>query len=140
MPAPLKVKLSDNEDSTLRELSVANNVPKRTKFRAIAIRLNHQGWDVAKISRYLQWAPQTVRVAFKRWNNFGLGGLWDLPRSGRRKQWSDMDWQAMEQWLKEPRGYTSKQLAQKWRTERNINLGDEQIRRLLKKKLAMEKN
>ena len=24
MPAPLKVKLSDNEDSTLQELSVAN--------------------------------------------------------------------------------------------------------------------
>ncbi len=46
----------------------------------------------------------------------------------------------MEKWLTEPRGYTSKQRAQKWQSERQINLGREQIRRILKKKLAMEKN
>lgn len=134
MPAPLKVTLSESEDLTLRELSIANNIPRRTKSRAIAVRLNHQGWSVAQISLYLGWANQTVRVAISRWKKSGLRGLWDLPRSGRRRKWFEEDWQIMEKWLQESRGYTSKQLAQKWSEERGIKLGEEQIRRILKKK------
>ena len=134
MPAALRITLSENEDLTLRELSLANNIPKRTKSRALAVRLNHQGWSVAQISSYLAWAPQTVRVALKRWKHLGLAGLWDKSRSGRQPRWSELDWQLIEKWLREPRGYTSKQLAQKWQSERQINLGSEQIRRILKKK------
>ena len=100
----------------------------------MAIRLNHQGWSVAKISSYLGWAPQTVRVALTRWLELGLAGLWDQPRSGRRRRWSEVDWQEIEKWLVEDRGYTSKQLAEKWRSERKIEVGSEQIRRILKKK------
>ena len=134
MPAPLKIKLSEDEDLTLRELSVAQTVPKRTRIRAMVLRLNNQGWSVAKISNYFHWAPETVRVALKRWLKNGLVGLWDLPRSGRKPLWKEEDWQILEQWLHEERGYTSKQLAKKWSEERKINLGSEQIRRILKKK------
>ncbi len=140
MPAPLKITLSESEDLTLRELSIANNIPRRTKSRAIAVRLNNQGWSVAQISLHLGWANQTVRVAISRWKKSGLRGLWDLPRSGRQRKWSEEDWQLMEKWLRESRGYTSKQLAKKWSVERDVKLGSEQIRRILKKKLAMEEN
>ena len=134
MPAPLKVTLSENEDLTLRELSLAETIPKRTRIRAMVLRLNNQGWSVPKISHYFHWAPETVRVALKRWLKHGLVGLWDLPRSGRKPSWKEEDWQLMEKWLNEERGYTSKQLAQKWSCIRKINLGSEQIRRILKKK------
>lgn len=40
MPAPLKIKLTPEEDRTLLELSAAEGVPRRTKYRAIALRLN----------------------------------------------------------------------------------------------------
>ena len=62
-----------------------------------------------------------MRVALTRWKDSGLVGLWDQARSGRRRRWSELDWQEMEKWLKEDRGHTSKQLAQKWRSERKIN-------------------
>ena len=134
MPAPLKVTLSKHEDLTLQELSLAEAIPKRTKMRAMVLRLNNQGWSVAKISHYFHWAPETVRVALKRWLKDGLMGLWDLPRSGRKPSWKEEDWKLMEKWLNEERGYTAKQLAQKWSELRKINLGSEQIRRLLQKK------
>ena len=43
MPAPLHVKLTPEEDTTLRELSLAPEVPRRTRQRAITIRLNSSG-------------------------------------------------------------------------------------------------
>ena len=92
MPAPLKVTLSEHEDLTLRELSLAKTIPKRTRIRAMVLRLNNQGWSVPKISHYFHWAPETVRVALKRWLKQGLVGLWDLPRSGRKPAWKESDW------------------------------------------------
>ena len=43
MPAGLKVTLTENEDQTLRELEIANQVPRRTKLRASILRLNSRG-------------------------------------------------------------------------------------------------
>ncbi|WDD36825.1 hypothetical protein PQG02_33800 (plasmid) [Nostoc sp. UHCC 0926] len=56
MPAPLKIKLTPEEDRTLLELSAAEKVPRRTKYRAIALRLNAQGCQVREIAKYLDWA------------------------------------------------------------------------------------
>lgn len=55
----------------------ANGVPVRIKQRAIALRLNAHGWNVPKIAEYLEWAQQTVRETIQRWQQGGLGGLWD---------------------------------------------------------------
>lgn len=46
MPAPLRIKLNEAEDETLKSLSYADNVPRRTKARATALRMNAQGWNV----------------------------------------------------------------------------------------------
>jgi hypothetical protein len=43
MPAPLRIILSQTEDMTVQELSVADGVSRRTKLRAIALRLNAEG-------------------------------------------------------------------------------------------------
>jgi len=74
MPAPLQVKLSESEDITLEQLSLANSITKRTKQRAIALRLNNQGSSVDKISNYLKCSPQTVRKTIHRWETKGLMG------------------------------------------------------------------
>ena len=140
MPAPLKVKLSTSEDLTLEQLSLANTIAKRTKQRAIALRLSHQGWSVKEISRYLKCAPQTVRKTFHRWTDQGLSGLWDLPRSGRKTSWNQEDWKCLEKWLESEMAYTARQLAAKLFEERGVSLGAEQIRRLLKKKVVLEKD
>ena len=134
MPAPLQVKLSESEDLTLEQLSLANSIPRRTKQRAIALRLNNQGRSVEEVSHYLKCAPQTVRKAIHRWDEVGLMGLWDEQRPGRKRRWNEEDWRYLKKCLEEECSYTSLQLAQKLKQERKVELGAEQIRRILKKK------
>ncbi len=138
MPAPLRVKLNTEEDRTLRELSSANGVPIRVKQRALALRLNAQGWNVPRIAEYLDWAQKTVRETIERWQQGGLGGLWEKPGRGRKPTWLERDWQALQQWLCEPRRLSARQLSERLAAERGIHLGPEQVRRILKKKLLLE--
>lgn len=56
MPAALKITLTSEENQTLQELEVAQEVPRRTKQRATALRLNAKGWKVKAIADYLEWA------------------------------------------------------------------------------------
>jgi transposase len=111
MPAPLQVKLTTEEDRTLRELGSANGVPVRIKQRAIALRLNAHGWNARKIAEYLEWAEQTVRETIRRWQQGGLGGLWESSGRGKKRRWQESDWQALQQWLEEPRRYSARQLS-----------------------------
>jgi transposase len=134
MPAPLKISLTKEEEITLRELSYAKVVPQRVKQRATALRLNALGLSVAQIAEHLDWAPQTVREAIHRWQEGGLYGLWEAQGRGRKARWSQEDWQALEEWVNEPRRYSAQQLSQKLAEERQVELGKEQVRRLLKKK------
>ena len=136
MPAPLRITLNDAEEETLKALSYANNVPGRTKARATALRMNAQGWNVPDIAEHLGWSEQAVRHAIERWDKIGLMGLWDAPRTGRKRRWQDEDWQVVEQAVKEPRRYSARQLSQKLFESRQIHLGQEQVRRILKKKVT----
>lgn len=80
MPAPLKIKLSPEEDRTLLKLSCTDGVPRRTKLRAIALRLNAQGYNVREIAVYQDLAEKTVRQTIQGVVVVGfdwtLGSLW----------------------------------------------------------------
>ena len=67
-----------------------------TALSAIALRLNAYGWNVPKITQYLDWAEQTVRETISRWHKDGLGGLWKTLGRGRTRRWNEADWQALE--------------------------------------------
>lgn len=139
MPAPLKITLTMEENKTLQELEVAQAVPRRTKQRATALRLNGKGWTVKAIADYLEWAESTVRQTIHRWNKRGLVGLWEVRGRGKKPRWTTEDWRALEQWLNEPQSISSRQLSQRLARERQVVLGAEQVRRILKKKVALEK-
>lgn len=139
MPAGLKITLTKNEDLTLQELELAKTIPRRTKCRASVLRLNSRGWTVKAIADYLKWAESTVRQTIHRWNKWGLAGLWDAKGRGKKPSWSKEDWQVMKQWLNEPCSQSSRQLSQRLAKERQVSLGAEQVRRILKKKVALEK-
>jgi transposase len=134
MPTALRIILTAEEDRTLLELSCADQVPRRTKQRAVALRLNAHGWNVPQIAEYLDWAQQTVRQTIRRWQFQGLGGLWEAPGRGKKQSWHEVDWQVVEKYLVEDRRYSARQLSQKLLEERQIELGAEQIRRILKKR------
>ena len=54
MPAPIRIVLSQAENSMLSELRVAQTVPQRTRDRAHVLRLNAQGWNVPAIAEILE--------------------------------------------------------------------------------------
>ena len=138
---PLRVFLTRNQEESLFELSKSTTVPQRTRDRASAIRLSSLGWKVDKIAIYLKWSSSTVREAIHRWKNCGLIGLWDAPREGRKRKWQPAALAEIECKLdKEQRTYNSRQLCQFLAKERKIQLSERHLRRILKKKLSMEKN
>jgi len=135
MPAALRIKLTIEEDKTLQELSLADNVPRRVKIRATALRLNADGLTVPMIAGHLHIHEHTVRATLRRWENLGLGGLWEAPGRGGKRKWSLEDINVVEQWLDEERSYTSRQLQERLVAERGISLSSRQVSPILKKKI-----
>ena len=86
---PLRVFLTLLQEETLFELSRASQVSQRTRDRASAIRLSSMGWKVSKIAIYLKWSKQRVRETIHKWKKKGLVGLWDAPKTGRKKKWKE---------------------------------------------------
>jgi transposase len=135
MPAPLRITLTDEEDRTLSELREAKNVPQRTRDRAHMLRLNAFGWNVPKIAEVFECHQHTVRATLRRWEERGLGGLWEAAGRGAKPKWSEEDFQYLTDSLeKEERTYNSQQLARKLFQERAVDLSGDRIRKLLKKK------
>ena len=96
MPAGLKITLTKQEDKTLRELELANQIPRRTKQRASMLRLNSRGKTVKEIALYLECASSTVRQTIHRWQSQGLVGLWEASGRGKKATWTEEDWSAVE--------------------------------------------
>jgi transposase len=141
MPAPLRISLTSEQERTLQELRVASKVPQRTKDRAQMLIANANGCNAPAIAQFMGCREHTVHEAIRRWRVFGLGGLWDAERCGSKPRWTEEDMAYLEQCLEEEqRTYNSPQLAQKLEKERRVRLSAQQIRKILKKKLAMEKN
>ncbi len=135
MKARLKAHLSREEDRTLFEVRTAIHLPQRVRDRAEVIRLSNQGWFVEKIADFFNWRIQTVRETLHRWEQGGLGGLWDAPHPGKQPRWVRADIEYLEECLRqEPRSYNSHQLAQKLLEERQVNLSPGHLREVLKKR------
>jgi transposase len=135
MGARLRVFLNAAEDRTLFELRRASTVPQRVKDRGAVVRLSHQGMYVEKIAAFFNWNERTVRETLQRWQDKGLGGLWDAPRPGAQRRWQDQDMEYLEGCLREEQHtYNSQQLAQKLETERNVKLSADHLRQVLKKR------
>jgi transposase len=135
MPAPLHIVLSVEEDRTLSELRVAKTVSQRTRDRAHMLRLNAQGWTAPAIAEIFECQEHTVRQTIRRWQQQGLGGLWDASGRGAKAKWQEADMVYLEQCLEQqPRTYNSQQLAQKLEQERQVGLSADRIRRILQKR------
>jgi transposase len=135
MGSRLRVFLTVEQDRTLRELRTADYLPQRVRDRADAIRLNAHGWTVEKIATYFAWNVETVRATLNRWQQKGLGGLWDAPKPGGMRRWQEADMRYLEDCLRhDPRRYNAKQLAQKLEQDRQIHLSPQQIRQILRER------
>jgi transposase len=70
-----------------------------------------------------------------KWQKLGLEGLWELPGRGGKPKYTEEDIVYLEECLKqEPRTYNSRQLAEKLKRERQIEMSPDRLRRVLKKR------
>jgi transposase len=135
MPAPLRIILTPEEDMTLTELRLAQTVPQRTRDRAHILRLNAQGWNAPAISAMFECHEHTVRKTIRRWEERGLGGLWEASGRGAKPKCKIEDMRYVAELLaQETRTYNSSQLVKKLKQERGVDLSSDRLRRLLKKK------
>ena len=135
MPAATYTVLTAEEDHTLSELRLAPTVPQRTRDRAHMVRLNAQGWNVPAIAEIFECREQTVRLTLRRWEQGGLGGLWDTPGRGAKPKWQEEDIKYLEACLDtDQRTYNSAQLAALLAQERQVELSADRIRRILQKR------
>ena len=133
MPSPLRIVLNTEEERTLSELRVAPEVPQRTRDRAHMLRLNSQGWKVAQIAECFECHEHTVRATIRRWESKGLSGLWEESGRGAPRHWQEADLVFLESCLEQdPRTYNSFQLTKKLKSERQVSLSPDRLRRVLK--------
>ena len=131
----MRMVLDVESERTLSELRVAANVPQHIKDRAHMVRLNAQGWNVPAIAEILECQEQTVRLTLRRWEQGGLGGLWDARGRGAKPKWQEEDIKYLEACLNtDQRTYNSAQLAAKLAQERQVNLSADRMRRILQKR------
>ncbi len=115
-------------------------MPQRTRDRAHMVRLNAQKWTAPAIAKIFECHEHTVRATLRRWEDKGLGGLWEAPGRGAKPKWQEADLQLVEQWVEqEPRTYNTHQLAQKLAEKRQVKLSPRRLRYLLQKR-AIEGN
>jgi transposase len=133
MGCRLRIFLTNEEKLTLEELRKARDVPQRTKDRSQVLLLNARGLKNEEIAQGLNWAISTVRQTLHRWEKMGLAGLWDAPGRGGKPRCSEDDLEYLENFLfAEPQTYSSKQLAKKLASERQVYLSADRLRRVLK--------
>ncbi|MDJ0659006.1 MAG: helix-turn-helix domain-containing protein [Crocosphaera sp.] len=135
MPSPLRIQLTTEEKQCLFELRDNPKITKRTRQRVEALLLSNEGLKVSAIANYLNCGYKAVRQTFYRWLTQGKEGLFDAPRSGRKRVWTNEDIEYIEECLeKEERTYNSKQLVEKLKRERGVELSQDRLRKIFKKK------
>jgi transposase len=75
--------LSESEQAQIEKLAHSRTASARLVERATIIWLSSQGWWVPEIADHLRLAAETVRQWVKRFNEEGVAGLKDRPRTGR---------------------------------------------------------
>jgi transposase len=75
-----------DEQRTIRRLAASRHAPGDWILRARIVGRSWDGQRVAEIATALGCHPKTVRQWLHRFNAHGVGGLGDLPRSGRPRR------------------------------------------------------
>jgi transposase len=89
MPALLRVRVLTAEERTkIEQLAHARKEAARLVQRARIIWLSHQGYRVPEIADEVDLSEYSARLWIKRFNDRGLPGLDDEPRSGRPATYS----------------------------------------------------
>lgn len=124
-------ELSQVEEAMLE--SMYNNHPlAATRKRGHSILLSNKGYSIPQISEITEICRQSLATTIKRWNEMGLLGLIEKPRSGRpRILFSEAEKEAVERVKKEPRNL--KKVLAEIADRTGLTLCKETLRRICKR-------
>jgi hypothetical protein len=88
MQTPNRIVLTDDERAELERRARSQTLPHRTVVRARAILLLAASRPIAVVARDIGRDRKRVRLGGQRFVRKRLGGLDDLPRSGRPARFS----------------------------------------------------
>lgn len=93
MPKKVRARAAQDEREAqqLRKLASSRHGPADWVVRARMVLRSWDGLDVDAIAAELQCCAKTVRLHLKRFNEQGLDGLGDRPRSGRPARLSETE-------------------------------------------------
>jgi len=81
--------LTDEERAKIERLTRAQSAPVRLVNRARIIKRAADGWTVPSIAQELEVSEKMVRVWLSRFEQDGMAGLEDAPRSGRPRTYPE---------------------------------------------------
>ncbi len=123
--------LTRAEIVTLQEMH-KNHPTYSVRMRAHAILMSYTGYRIQEIADVYNVCRQSVSTWIRAWDNTGLSGLMDKPRSGRPRKLSRAEEVEAIRWLEEePRSIN--QVLAKINEKFGVQLSKGTLRRLCKK-------
>ena len=105
---------------------------RRVRMRALTIILSHEGYSVQQVARILETRRQTISCWIDAWEEQGLRGLYDEPRSGHPLLLDEADEQLIRDCIsEEPR--SSKRILALLEEERGKRVSESTLKRAIKK-------
>lgn len=129
MATPLRfVRLSAEQDQSLRGLELNPLINAKVRLRASIIRLNNEGWSAARLAAHYGRNPQSIHNDLDRFEDHGISGLGDGKATGAKPKVTSEIEAFMHAKLAEDRVWNSTLLGETIEKEYSVSLGREAIR------------
>ena len=112
MPPSRHIRLTEEEDSKLREIEQDPYLNPKVRLRAQVLRLSNRGSNMEKIASYTGRSAASIARDFDRWRERGLEGLADGRAPGNPPRITGEIREYMEEKLSEERTWNATQLAE----------------------------
>lgn len=122
------MRLSEAEDTRLRELELSPAIHHKVRLRASILRLSSQGWTVTRLHRHYGRSVRAIHDDYDRWEAQGAEGLADgaAPRNSSKIS-REMEGYLVER-LREERGWDCSQLSEALLEKYGVEVKREAIR------------
>lgn len=122
------IRLSSEQDTTLRELELNPLIDAKVRLRASVIRLNNAGWSAAQLAAHYGRNPQSIHNDLDRFEHVGVEGLADGKATGAKPKVTPEIEAFMQTKLSEDRVWNSTLLREAVEKTFGVRLGREAIR------------
>ena len=132
MPPSRHIRLTEQEDTRLREVEQAPYFKPKVRLRAQVLRLSHRGSNIRTISAYTGRSRASVGRDLDRWEERGFEGLFDGAAPGNPPRITEEARTFMEGKLSEERTWNATQLAEVLREDFGVEVTPEAVRQHLR--------